>query len=111
MIVADLTWRAVVEACSRKRQWGKNGDSGTAYSINHCSSGTSTSGPVGAPLLQDALRRFAAAAGTVAARLLVTHPIDDAAARFYARHGWTALTAGDRPTRYVLLEQVRPALR
>ena len=65
---------------------------------------------VGASLLQDAIRRFAAAAGSVAARLLVTHPADDAAARFYARQGWTTLRAGDRPTQYVLLDQVRAAL-
>ena len=65
---------------------------------------------VGASLLQDAVRRFAAAAEIVAARLLVTHPIDAPAARFYARHGWTELKASERPTRYLLLEQVRSAL-
>ena len=65
---------------------------------------------VGASLLQDAIRRFAAAAEIVAARLLVTHPTDEAAERFYARHGWTALNVAERPSRYVLLEQVRTAL-
>jgi predicted N-acetyltransferase YhbS len=64
---------------------------------------------VGASLLQDAIRRFSAAAEIVAARLLVTHPIDAAAASFYSRHGWSQLDASERRTMYVLLEQVRDA--
>ena len=65
---------------------------------------------VGASLLQDAVRQFVAAAEIVAARLLVTHPLDPAAAHFYARHGWTDLKASDRPAMYVLLEQARSAI-
>jgi predicted N-acetyltransferase YhbS len=65
---------------------------------------------VGASLLQDAVRRFVAAADIVAARLLVTHPTDATARSFYARHGWASLKAAERPVMYVLLEWARAAV-
>jgi GNAT superfamily N-acetyltransferase len=65
---------------------------------------------VGASLLQYAVRRFVAAADIVAARQLVTHPLDATAGHFHTRYGWTALAAGERPTLYVLLGHARAAM-
>ncbi len=65
---------------------------------------------VGRSLLADAIRRCLAASTMVAARLLITHPIDTAAARFYTRHGWRELTAAERPTLILPLEEAAAAL-
>lgn len=65
---------------------------------------------VGRSLLADAIRRCLAASTTVAARLLVTHPIDPAATRFYIRHGWRELGVAERPTLILPLQEAAAAL-
>lgn len=45
---------------------------------------------LGAALLADALRRCAAASTIAGVRGVIAHAIDDEAARFYERHGFTA---------------------
>ena len=44
---------------------------------------------LGASLLVDALQRVVAATGSVAARMLIVDAIDEEAATFYERHGFT----------------------
>jgi GNAT superfamily N-acetyltransferase len=45
---------------------------------------------IGAGLLQDAIQRAAAISEQAGVRALLTHPIDDEAARFYRRFGFEA---------------------
>jgi predicted N-acetyltransferase YhbS len=45
---------------------------------------------LGADLLQDAVRRTVAAAGTIGVRAILVHAISDAAKSFYERHGFRA---------------------
>ena len=47
---------------------------------------------IGAALLRDALVRSVAAGEHVGIRGVVVHAIDEAAAQFYERHGFTSLT-------------------
>jgi GNAT superfamily N-acetyltransferase len=51
---------------------------------------------LGTDLLSDALRRCLAASEIAGVRAVVTHAIDDAAARFYRRHGFVASPLGER---------------
>jgi GNAT superfamily N-acetyltransferase len=48
---------------------------------------------LGVAMLQDAIRRTLVAADQAGVRALLTHPIDDAAARFYLRFGFEASPA------------------
>jgi predicted N-acetyltransferase YhbS len=56
-----------------------------AVTMSHAGKG------LGRRLLQDALRRVAAASRSVGFRALATHPIDDSAEAFYRRFGFTAV--------------------
>ena len=51
---------------------------------------------LGGDLLADAVRRCLAAADIVGARGILAHAIDDEAARFYQRHGFSHSPLGDR---------------
>ena len=51
---------------------------------------------VGSALLIDALRRCLAASEIAGARGVVAHAIDDVAADFYERHGFTRSPLGER---------------
>lgn len=64
---------------------------------------------LGADLLLDALRRVLAASQLVGIRAVVVHAIDDDAARFYARFGFTPLAETPR-TLMVPLQAVRNVL-
>lgn len=63
---------------------------------------------LGARLLHDALERISRAAQEVAVRAVVVHAIDDAAAGFYERFGFRALSATPR-TLMVTLAELRKA--
>jgi GNAT superfamily N-acetyltransferase len=63
---------------------------------------------LGATLLRDALRRVAVASERLAVRAVVTHAIDDRAARFYERFGFRSLSATPR-TLMVTLAELRAA--
>lgn len=65
---------------------------------------------VGGALLAHAVATADRAGGLVAARLLVVDAIDDAAAAFYTRHGFTALAQDRGRTRLVAVIS-RPARR
>lgn len=60
---------------------------------------------IGAELLHDACLRAAAALRHVGFRAVATHPIDDGAASFYRRYGWTAIP-DSRPPLTLLPVQV-----
>ncbi len=61
---------------------------------------------LGALLLAEALRKAVTAGEAAAARLVVVDAIDEAAARFYARHGF--ITVPDHPPRlYRRIKDVR----
>ena len=61
---------------------------------------------LGALLLAEALRKAAAAGEAAAARLVVVDAVDEAAARFYAYHGFAAFP--DHPLRlYRRMEDIR----
>lgn len=63
----------------------------------------------GSVLLAEALRRAVAAGETAAARLVVVDAIDDAAASFYAHHGF--LAAPEHPLRlYRRMKDIRASL-
>lgn len=64
---------------------------------------------LGTDLLADALRRCFAAADLAGARAVVTHAIDDDAARFYERHGFLFSPLGER-TLLMPIETVRALL-
>lgn len=51
---------------------------------------------IGAGLLRDAIRRCLMIADQAGIRAMVTHPIDDAATRFYLRFGFIASPLRDR---------------
>jgi GNAT superfamily N-acetyltransferase len=51
---------------------------------------------LGSSLLADALRRCLAAAAIAGARGIVAHAIDDAAVRFYEKHGFARSPLGER---------------
>lgn len=51
---------------------------------------------VGVGLLQDAIRRTLMVADQAGVRALLTHPIDEAAARFYLRFGFEASPAREQ---------------
>jgi GNAT superfamily N-acetyltransferase len=51
---------------------------------------------LGGDLLADAIRRCLAAADIVGARGILAHAIDDEAARFYERHGFSRSPLGER---------------
>lgn len=64
---------------------------------------------IGGLLLAEALRKAVAAGDAAAARLVVVDAIDDAAARFYARHGFLAVP--EHPTRlYRRVKDIRASL-
>lgn len=65
---------------------------------------------LGTRLLADALRMAVVAGGAVAARLVVVDAIDERAARYYRRHGFTATL--DHPLRlYRRMKDVRASLQ
>ena len=51
---------------------------------------------IGSALLADSLRRCLAASEIAGARAVIAHAIDDAAARFYERHGFIRSPLGER---------------
>lgn len=59
---------------------------------------------LGARLLNDALERICRAAREVAVRAVVVHAIDDAAAAFYERFGFRALSTAPRALMVTLVE-------
>lgn len=64
---------------------------------------------LGATLLAEALRKAVVAGEAAAARLVVVDAIDEAAARFYARHGFVA--APEHPLRlYRRMKDIRASL-
>lgn len=65
---------------------------------------------LGSALLLDALVVSSRVADAVGARLLLVHALNETAARFYARHGFTRLET-DRLVLYVRMDSVRRTLR
>jgi GNAT superfamily N-acetyltransferase len=64
---------------------------------------------LGVGMLQDAIRRTLAVADQAGVRALLTHPIDDAAARFYLRFGFEASPAREQQL-ILLLKDARRLL-
>lgn len=64
---------------------------------------------VGVGMLQDAIRRTLAVADQAGVRALLTHPIDEAAARFYLRFGFEASPAREQQL-ILLLKDARRLL-
>ena len=64
---------------------------------------------LGVGLLQDAIRRTLVVADQAGVRALLTHPIDEAAARFYSRFGFEASPVRDRQL-ILLLKDARRLL-
>ena len=64
---------------------------------------------LGVGLLQDAIRRTLAVADQAGVRALLTHPIDEAAARFYLRFGFEASPAREQQL-ILLLKDARRLL-
>jgi GNAT superfamily N-acetyltransferase len=65
---------------------------------------------LGAALLADALRRCVAASAIAGVRGLLAHAIDDEAARFYLRHGFTAASPLGERTMLMPIEVLRAAV-
>jgi GNAT superfamily N-acetyltransferase len=65
---------------------------------------------VGSALLADALRRCLAASQIAGVRGIVAHAIDDTAAAFYERHGFTRSPLGER-VMLMPIETVQSLLR
>jgi len=65
---------------------------------------------LGAALLADALRRCAAASVIAGIRGLLAHAIDDAAVRFYLRHGFAAAPPLGARTMLMPIEALRAAV-
>lgn len=64
---------------------------------------------LGSAMLRDAIERVVQAAEIAGCRAMLVHAIDDAAARFYARHGFVEFPPGRRAF-FLPLESVRRAL-
>ena len=62
---------------------------------------------VGIGMLQDAIRRTLAVAEQAGVRALLTHPIDEAAARFYLRFGFEASPAREQQLILLLMDARR----
>lgn len=65
---------------------------------------------LGAALLRDACRRAVSALGQVGFRALAAHPIDDAAASFYCRFGWTPIPDSRPPLLVLPMQRLLAAL-
>ena len=66
-------------------------------------------GGLGGDLLKDALARCAAAADEIGGRAVVVHAKDDAAARFYHRHGFQLLPENPNHL-YILMKDLRASI-
>lgn len=65
---------------------------------------------IGAGMLQDAIRRTLIVAEQASVRALLTHPIDEDAARFYLRFGFEASPAREQQLLLLLLKDARRLL-
>jgi predicted N-acetyltransferase YhbS len=65
---------------------------------------------IGVGLLQDAIRRMVAISEQAGVRALLTHPIDDEAARFYRRFGFEASPAREQQLLLLLKDARRLSL-
>jgi len=65
---------------------------------------------LGGDLLRDALGRCAAAADEIGGRAVLVHAKDDAAARFYQRHGFQPLPENPQHL-YLLMKDLRASIR
>ena len=67
-------------------------------------------GGLGASLLKDAVSRVAGVADTIGVRALLVHALDDSAAAFYRRFGFTAAPI-DPDTLFLSIQQIRASLQ